>query len=104
MYIILVCTCLLIVVCIIVCVKKRFKSNPEELSTSLNAPNNDDQDANVNTLQDNPVYATIAESTTLQDNPAYAMSTGSPALQENPAYASATYTVNPNEVIDDDYI
>ncbi|XP_019862421.1 PREDICTED: uncharacterized protein LOC109591053 [Amphimedon queenslandica] len=108
--IILVCTCLLIIACIIiVCVRKRskssFKSNPEELSTSLKiltTSTNDDHDTNIDTLKDNPAYVTTtgstSGSTTLQDNPAYVTTTGSTTLQDNPAYASTRNTVS----VDDD--
>ena len=110
--IILVCTCLLIVACIIVCVKKgaklSSKGNPNELSTSLKiltTSKNDDHDINIDTLKDNPAYATTARSTTgsttLQDNPAYVTTTGSTSgsttLQDNPAYTSTNNTLSVND-------
>ncbi|XP_019862594.1 PREDICTED: uncharacterized protein LOC109591273 [Amphimedon queenslandica] len=97
--IILVCTCLLITACIIVCVKKRSKSNPEELSTSLNAAINDNNDANVNTLKDNPAYATSTGSLALQDNPAYASTSNTvPVDASNNNSNSYSTTMNPNQV------
>ena len=115
--IILVCTCLLIVACIIVCVKKRTKlsskSNPDDykFNTSLKiltTSTNDDRDTNIDTLQDNPAYAsttgTISGSTTLQDNPAYANNTLS--VDDDTLYMYASYNssnlystiMNPNQV------
>ena len=118
--IILVCTCLLIVACIIVCVKKRTKlsskSNPDdyEFNTSLKiltTSTNDDRDTNIDTLQDNPAYAsttgTISGSTTLQDNPAYATTTSNPvSVDDDTLYMYASYNssnlystiMNPNQV------
>ena len=118
--IILVCTSLLIVACIIVCVKKRTKlsskSNPDdyEFNTSLKiltTSTNDDHDTNIDTLQDNPAYAsttgTISGSTTLQDNPAYATTTNNTlSVNDDTLYTYASYNssnlystiMNPNQV------
>ena len=117
--IILVCTCLLIVACIIVCVKKRTKfsstSNPDdhELSTSikiLTTSTNDDHDTNIDTLQDNPAYASTtgftSGSTTLQDNPAYTSTNNTVSVNDDTLYMYASYNssnlystiLNPNEI------
>ena len=92
--IILVCTCLLIVACIIICVKKRTrslpKSNPDELSISLKVLTTSKND----TLMNNPLYSTT---TKLQENPAYSI-TGT-TLQDNPAYAG-----NNDTVVDDAHL
>ena len=62
-------TCLLIVACVFVFVKKRRFSNYK--------------------LKDNPAYiTTTTTTTTLQENPSYITSTVSTTLQDNPAYAS----------------
>ena len=84
--IILVCTCLLIVACIIVCVKKRsnssYKRNPKELRSSLKGLSTFTKES----LMNNPLY--YSTTTKLQDNPAYASTTGT-ILEDNdnPAYA-----------------
>ncbi|XP_019862378.1 PREDICTED: uncharacterized protein LOC109591002 [Amphimedon queenslandica] len=99
--IILVCTCLLIIACIIVCVKKRskslFKSNPEELSTSLKiltTSTNDDHDTNIDTLKDNPAYVTTTgstfRSTTLLDNPAYTSTSNTVPVDDDTLYTYAS--------------
>ena len=87
-------TCLLIVACAIVFVKKRRFSNykldtlhiPLEGSPTVNATNIDATDTDM--LKDNPAYITTTTTTTLQENPSYITSTVSTTLQENPAYAS----------------
>uniref|UniRef100_A0A1X7SVJ3 Uncharacterized protein n=1 Tax=Amphimedon queenslandica TaxID=400682 RepID=A0A1X7SVJ3_AMPQE len=85
--------------------EEMIKNNPEVLSTSLHAAINDDHDANVNTLQNNPVYATSTE--TLQKNPAYTTCSTNKTV---PVYASNNSSdlystvMDPNQVNNDDYI
>ena len=84
-------TCLLIVACVIVFVKKKRFSKykldtlhiPLEGSPTVNA-------TDIDMLKDNPAYITTT-TTTLQENPSYITSTGSTTLQDNPAYASTNY-------------
>ena len=91
-------TCLLIVACVIIFVKrKRFSKYkldtlhiPLEGSPTVNATDIDTTD--IGMLKENPAYiTTTTTTTTLQENPSYITSTGSTTLQDNPAYASTNY-------------
>ena len=86
-------TCLLIVACVIVFVKRRRFSKykldtlhiPSEGSPTVNA-------TDIDMLKDDPAYITTTTTTTLQENPSYIISTGfTTTLQDNPAYASTNY-------------